>query len=105
MALAQAHRGVVLADRMPKLAALFEAGLISELLVRAIEYRTPMVTDSESMATVDALLADHVTAWGPLSARKTEHAIDAIVDQVDPAAAALAEDDLQPRRRVRIALR
>jgi Domain of unknown function (DUF222) len=86
MALAQAHRGVVLADRMPKVAALFEAGLISELLVRAIEYRTAMVTDPESIAAVDALVADHVTAWGPLSARKTEQAIDAIVDQVDPGA-------------------
>jgi hypothetical protein len=35
---------------------------------------------------VDALLAAQVMAWGPLSARKTEHAIDAIVDQVDPGA-------------------
>lgn len=86
MALAQAHRGVVLADRLPKVAALFEAGLISELLVRTIEYRTALVTDDQAIARVDALLADHVTAWGPLSARKTEHAIDAIVDQVDPAA-------------------
>jgi hypothetical protein len=35
---------------------------------------------------VDALLAEHVTAWGPLSAKKLEQAIDAIVDQVDPGA-------------------
>jgi hypothetical protein len=31
-------------------------------------------------------LAEHVIAWGPLSARKVEQAIDAIVDQVDPGA-------------------
>ena len=86
MALAQAHRGVVLADRLPKIAALFEAGLISEMLVRAIEYRTLLVTDAEAIKQLDALLADQVIAWGPLSVRKTEHAIDAIVDQVDPAA-------------------
>jgi hypothetical protein len=86
MALAQAHRGVVLADRLPKVAALFEAGLISEALVRTIEYRTALVTDDEAIGQVDALLADHVTAWGPLSARKLEQAIDAIVDQVDPGA-------------------
>jgi Domain of unknown function (DUF222) len=36
MALAQAHRGVVLTDRLPKIASLFEAGLISEMLVRAM---------------------------------------------------------------------
>ncbi len=86
MALAQAHRGVVLADRLPKVAALFAAGLISEPLVRAIEYRTGLVTDDEAIARVDGLLADHVLAWGPLSVRKTEQAIDAIVDQVDPGA-------------------
>jgi hypothetical protein len=86
MALAQAHRGVVLADRLPKVAALFEAGLINEAVVRAIEYRTAMVTDDQAIARVDALVADQVTRWGPLSARKTEQAIDAIVDQVDPAA-------------------
>ena len=86
MALAQAHRGVTLADRLPKVAALFEAGLISEPLVRAIEYRTDLVTDAQAIARVDGLLAEQVMAWGPLSVRKTEHAIDAIVDQVDPAA-------------------
>jgi uncharacterized protein DUF222 len=86
MALAQAHRGVVLADRLPKVAALFEAGLISEVLVRTIEYRTALVTDEDTIARLDALLADHVRAWGPLSVRKTEQAIDTIVDQVDPGA-------------------
>ena len=86
MALAQAHRGVVLADRLPNVAALFEAGLISELLVRAIEYRTALITDPEAIARVDELLADHVTSWVPLSANKTEQAIDAIVDRVDPGA-------------------
>jgi Domain of unknown function (DUF222) len=86
MALAQAHRGVALGDRLPKVAALFEAGFINEAVVRTIEYRTAMVTDDEAIAVVDGLLADQVTAWGPLSARKTEQAIDAIVDQVDPGA-------------------
>jgi len=86
MALAQAHRGVVLADRLPTIACLFEAGLISEMLVRAIEYRTALVTDAEAIGRVDAVLAEHVTAWGPLSVRKLEQAIDAIVDRVDPGA-------------------
>jgi hypothetical protein len=86
MALAQAHRGVVLADRLPEIGALFEAGVINEMLVRAIEYRTALVTDEDAIARVDALLAAHFTGWGPLSARKVEQAIDAIVDEVDPGA-------------------
>ena len=86
MALSQAHRGVVLSDRLPKVAALFEAGLINEAIVRTIEYRTGLVTDAQAIAAVDALVAEQVTAWGPLSVRKTEQAVDAIVDRVDPAA-------------------
>jgi hypothetical protein len=86
MALAQAHRGVVLADRLPTIGALFEAGLISEMLVRVIEYRTALVTDAEAIARLDELLAAQVMAWGPLSVRKLEQAIDGIVDRVDPGA-------------------
>jgi hypothetical protein len=86
MALAQAHRGVVLGDRLPKIAALFEGGLISEMLVRAIEYRTALVTDEAAIARLDELLAEQVTAWGPLSVRKLEQAIDGIVDRVDAGA-------------------
>jgi Domain of unknown function (DUF222) len=71
MALAQAHRGVVLADRFPKVAALFEAGVNSELLVRVIEYRTALITDPDAMAAVDELLADHASGC-PLSANKTD---------------------------------
>jgi hypothetical protein len=77
---------VVLADRLPTVAALFEAGLISEVLVRTIEYRTALITDDEAIARVDVLVTEHVTAWGPLSAKKLEQAIDAIVDRVDPGA-------------------
>lgn len=86
MALAQAHRGVVLADRLPKVGALFEAGLISEALVRAIEYRTALVIDAAAIRQVDALVVEQVMSWGPLSVRKTVQAIDALVDRVDPGA-------------------
>jgi hypothetical protein len=92
MALAQAHRGVVLADRLREIASLFEAGVISEMLVRTIEYRSALVTDDEAIRRVDALLAAQVMAWGPLSARKLEQAIDAIVDQVDPGALRRSRD-------------
>ena len=54
--------------------------------MRGIEYRSALVTDDEAIARVDELLAAHVTAWGPLSVRKLEQAIDAIVDDVDPGA-------------------
>ncbi|HEX3287235.1 MAG TPA: DUF222 domain-containing protein, partial [Mycobacterium sp.] len=67
MALHQTHRGVALRDRLPKVAALFEAGLISDLLVRTIVWRTYLITDEEAMAAVDAALGERITGWGALS--------------------------------------
>ncbi|WP_193048178.1 DUF222 domain-containing protein, partial [Mycolicibacterium baixiangningiae] len=49
LASAQTHRGVLLANRFPHVAALFEAGLISDLLIRAIVYRTYLITDPDAM--------------------------------------------------------
>ena len=86
MALHQTHRGVALRDRLPKVAALFEAGLVSDLLVRTIVWRTYLITDNDAMAAVDAALAQRITRWGALSIAKTEAAIDALVDEHDPAA-------------------
>ena len=86
MALHQTHRGVALRDRLPKVAALFAAGLVSDLLVRTIVWRTYLIADEEAMAAVDAALADRVTGWGVLSVAKTEAAIDALVEQHDPGA-------------------
>ena len=86
LALAQTHRGVALRDRLPRVAALFEAGLINDILVRAIVWRTYLIDDATAMAAVDAELAEVITGWGPLSAPKVERAIDAIVDRHDPGA-------------------
>ncbi len=86
MALHQTHRGIALRDRLPRIAALFEAGLISDLLVRTIVSRTYLIDDPDAIAAVDSALADRVTRWGALSAKKTEDAIDALVDEHDPGA-------------------
>ncbi len=86
LALAQTHRGVALRDRLPRVAALFEAGLINDILVRAIVWRTYLIDDETAMGAVDAELAEVITGWGPLSAPKVERAIDAIVDRHDPGA-------------------
>jgi hypothetical protein len=86
MALHQTNRGVALRDRLPAVAALFEAGMISDLLVRTIVSRTYLIDDNEAMAAVDAELARWVTRWGALSVKKTEEAIDALVEQHDPGA-------------------
>ncbi len=78
--------GCALRDRLPNVAALFEAGQISEILVRAIVWRTYLINDDAAMAAVDAELAAQISSWGALSAAKTEAAIDEMVDRHDPGA-------------------
>ncbi|WP_157546044.1 HNH endonuclease signature motif containing protein [Mycobacterium sp. IS-1742] len=93
----QTQRGVMLADRFPRVAALFEAGLINDMLIRAIVYRTYLITDPDAMAAVDAALAEQVLAWGPKSQSKTEEAIDALVEIHDPGALRRREPTTQTR--------
>ncbi len=54
--------------------------------MRTIVSRTYLVDDAEAMAAVDAALAERVVRWGALSVKKTEEAIDALVDEHDPGA-------------------
>ncbi len=97
LALHQTHRGVALRDRLPNVAALFEAGQISEILVRAIVWRTYLINDDAAMAAVDAELAAQISSWGALSAAKTEAAIDEMVDRHDPGALRVSRESSASR--------
>ena len=97
LALAQAHRAVSLRDRLPRVAALFEAGEITDLVVRAIVWRTHLIEDPEALAAVDDELAARVRRWGALTVTKTEQAIDAIV--LDHDAGALRRSTAAARNR------
>lgn len=84
-----------LRERLPRVAALFSAGLISAQLVAVITWRTQLVVDHRIAARIDAVIAERATTWGTLSATKLDNAIDTIVDAHDPDA----------RRRLREAVR
>lgn len=72
--------------RLPKVAALFLAGEISERLMSAIAWRSYLVRDPEALKHIDADIAKKATTWGPLSVAKLEQAIDSLVDKHDPGA-------------------
>jgi hypothetical protein len=76
--------GTALRDRFPKVQALFLAGVISYPLVKAIVTRSMLVTDPEARRALDTALADALATWEPMSVEKTEQAIDALIEQVDP---------------------
>ncbi|BBY73382.1 HNH endonuclease [Mycolicibacterium parafortuitum] len=92
LALHQTYRAVVLRDRLPRVGALFLAGTIGEMLVRAIITRTDLITDAALIAAVDAELAESVAGWGPLSVKATQAKIDEIVERHDPDAVRQSRD-------------
>lgn len=73
-----------LRDRLPRVNALFLAGRIAARLVSTISWRTHCVLGDAPMAAIDAEIAAAAEKWGPLSDRKVETLIDAVVDAHDP---------------------
>lgn len=77
---------MALRERLPRVAEVFATGAISYRLVSAIVARTRLVCDPEARSRLDAAIAAEVAGWGALSVAKTEAAIDAWVDRIDPGA-------------------
>ncbi|HEX5145370.1 MAG TPA: DUF222 domain-containing protein, partial [Mycobacterium sp.] len=73
-----------LRDRLPRVAAAFEAGTVSVRSVTTISRRSELVRDPEALAALDAALAERISTYGPLSQRKREAAVDVWVTAVDP---------------------
>ncbi|MCB9442410.1 MAG: DUF222 domain-containing protein [Mycolicibacterium sp.] len=82
----QMRLGLALARRLPEVAGMFHAGLLSYRIVSAIAWRTELVQDAEALAAIDTAIAAHSRAWGPLSDHKLQQAIDTWIDQIDPGA-------------------
>ena len=68
---------VALAERLPKVAAVFAAGAVSHRVIRMICARTAMVKDRAAIAAVDADVAAVVGGLGVLSAVAAQQAVDA----------------------------
>ncbi|MCB0924432.1 MAG: DUF222 domain-containing protein [Mycobacterium sp.] len=81
---AQMYLAQSLRERLPKVNALFLAGRIGPRLVSTISWRTHCVISAESMASIDAEIAEAAQSWGPLSDRKIETLIDLVVNAHDP---------------------
>jgi hypothetical protein len=86
MASGQMYLAVALRNRLPRVGALFAAGVISARLAATIVWHTDLIKDAEVLGLVDKTLAEDAAQFGPLSANKTAQAIEAIVEQYDPEA-------------------
>ena len=75
----------MLRDTFPRVNALFLAGVVSGRRVWILARRTELVVDPDVRAELDAVLADRIVAWGPLSEWKFEQLVDAEIGRLDPA--------------------
>ncbi|MGV0607091.1 DUF222 domain-containing protein, partial [Mycolicibacterium sp. XJ1904] len=92
MRIAQALR-----ERLPQVAALFEQGGISARIVSTITWRTTLIQDPEALALIDAALVHRASRLGPLSERRLDEAIDALVHRFDPLAVRTSETTARTR--------
>jgi hypothetical protein len=95
-AIGQLRLSVLLRDRLPRINALFLVGSIAYKMVNTVMWRS-LLADDEVLATLDAALAASVSDWGPLSDRKLEQKIDAIVEAHDPDAVRRLHDATRGR--------
>lgn len=77
---------VALAERLPKVRALFAAGALSYKVVHLICTRTMLVKDPDARRAIDAGLAAEFGSAGAMSVDQTEKAIDTLVLIHDPLA-------------------
>lgn len=79
----QLHLARALADRLPKVAELLRAGVISARIASTIAWRTQLV-EPEALPAVDAGIAAHTEGWGTLSEAALKQSIDAVLQEHDP---------------------
>lgn len=88
---------MALRERLPRVEQLFIAGDVTYRLAYAIVSRTALATDPETMAEIDAAIAEHLHQWAGWSVVKIEKAIDYWVDRFDPHA--LRRSEVRARSR------
>jgi hypothetical protein len=85
-------------ERLPQLAAVFEAGDIDFTLFDALAYRTDLIDDPDSLAAVDTELATKVPSWPSLSRSQIFRRADRIVIRHDRDAIRRRKKAIEDRR-------
>ncbi len=88
---------VTLRDRLPRVAALFLAGQVSERVIARILALTRLVDDTAVWAELDGHFAAAATGWGVLSGDKLDAAINLWIHTLDPDAVRRARERVRRR--------
>ncbi|MEB3030669.1 HNH endonuclease signature motif containing protein [[Mycobacterium] nativiensis] len=82
----QLRIGLALAERLPKLEALFAAGVVDYQVVAAVVHRTELMLDPEAIPRMDRWLERNAPRWGKWSRNRIVEAVDYWVQVLEPAA-------------------
>jgi Domain of unknown function (DUF222) len=84
-ALASSYLGYArtLRNRLPRVGAALVAGDINYSTFQTIAYRTDLITDTDTMAAVDAELAATVRRWPSMTRSRLTGCVDRVVARVD----------------------
>jgi len=84
------HYGRTLIEHLPKLGAVFAAGLLDFRVIAAAVYRTDLISDPAALASIDEQLAAKAPHWNNRSRKKLDELIDWLVIDADPDAIRVA---------------
>lgn len=82
----QLRIGLALSERLPKLAALFAAGVVDYQVVAAVVHRTELMIDPGALPRMDRWLQRNAARWGTWSRNRIIEAVDYWVQVLEPVA-------------------
>lgn len=94
---AQMNYGVALLEQLPRLGAVFVAGMVDFRVIVAAVFRTGLITDPAVLARIDKALSRSAPRWNQKSEKRLAELIDNWVLSLDPAAVRVARTAEQDR--------
>jgi hypothetical protein len=88
----QLRYGLALAQRLPKLGALFAAGDVDFRVISAVVFRTELMIDDDALTRLDGWLARNAARWSRRSYKKIVEVVDYWIQKLEPAGAGGAGD-------------
>jgi Domain of unknown function (DUF222) len=93
----QLRYGLALAERLPKLGALFAAGDVDFRVISAVVFRTELMIDDGALARLDRWLARNASRWSRWSRNKIIEVVDYWIQQLEPPAVRVARETQENR--------
>jgi hypothetical protein len=89
--------GLALAERLPKLGALFAAGDVDFRVISAVVFRTELMIDDAALTRLDGWLARNASRWSRRAHGKIVEVVDYWIQQLEPTAVRVARETEENR--------